>query len=141
MAVSRIRRSVVPAIAVLAMAVGAQSASAAWTQLGSAPSGGSVFLACKTAVSSSAFGPLWKVRLVLAAGPAVHSTAGFQVVRPGSGVIASVGLSAANGAWDVRETYASRWFPDRYTASATWRVPGGGAILRDSWSFATIGAC
>jgi len=122
-------------------------AEAGWTTLESGYGG--VFLACKTP-ENGGYGPVWKVRLVLAtAQGSPQAAAHFTVRRPSPGGfnnVATIYLSAGGGAWDVRDTYASQlgsyywgaWHPDQWQYSASFSPNTGGS---GSGGFGQIGSC
>ena len=89
----------------------ATSASAAWTELGRSGSQ-VVYLVCKTP-EGGGYGTVWKLTLVMATSPDYSGSATFLVNR-GSSRVQTVHLSASNGAWDVKTTYASRWYYDTW---------------------------
>jgi|GEM_PF-4190263 hypothetical protein len=124
-------------------------AEAAWTTLGSGQGG--VFLACKTA-QNGAYGPVWKVTLVLATaqgGPQAGAT--FSVRRPAAGggfsTVATARLTSKNGSWDVREVYASQlgafwggtWHRDQFAYNLSFFPQSGDSIAERS--FFTVANC
>jgi hypothetical protein len=127
----------------LVLVVGLQPASAAWRELGYDGSGPVRYLACKTA-ETGGYGPVWKLTLVLATTPNYSSSATF-VVQRGASNVATVNLSASNGAWDVKTVYASRYFND------TWDTKWGAGQISTGYglgygfqgqkSFDEIGYC
>ena len=107
-------------VMVLAAAVFAAPASAAWTTLGRL--GNSVLLACKTP-EEGGYGPVWKITLVVANDHTPHSVVGGATVdvRRGGRLVSRTVLNTwAPGQWDVKTTYASRLFNDRLSGIAGW---------------------
>ena len=137
----RVRRSLVPLAAGLVLAGTAQSAVAGWSTLGGSPGDSSRVLACKTAISSPYFGPLWRITVVLISAPRA-STGASLIVRRGAArtVVNRADLSASNGAWAAKVTYASRWVGDRYDAVASW-YPGTGDSLRENAAVGGLRTC
>lgn len=99
----------------------------------------SPLLACKIAINS-AYGPLWKITLVLANGSGVGKFGGFYVER-GSGIVSTVNLPAYPGQWIVRETYASRVLGDTYSTSYAEAGRGGGGPFTQRLNYNTITGC
>lgn len=124
----------------LALVVGATApAHAAWKTL-AGQSGTAVVLACKTPVESG-YGPLWEITLVAASSPGYTASAHFEVWR-GSSLVSRVDLSARDGAWDVKTTWASRILGDTYAGSAlTGRTGGQGSGVLFAGQFSAITNC
>ena len=99
------------ALLVALLALTATSAQAAWTLLGQ--SGSSVkYLVCKTP-ETGGYGPVWKITLVMATSPDYSGRATF-IVQRGADRVQTVRLYAEQGGWDVKTTYASRYFNDTW---------------------------
>ncbi len=144
---SVLRRGLVLLVSVPVLLVGllmltATSASAAWTSLGS--SGDRVaYLVCKTP-ETGGYGPVWKITLVMATTPDYSGSATF-IVNRGSSRVQTVYLSARNGAWDVKTTYASRYWADtwdtRFGAGQISTGYGLGYDFGGQKSFSRISYC
>lgn len=107
--------ALVTCVTAVAVLVGVSvPANAAWTEWYNRP-GQAAVLGCKKAIDSG-FGPLWEITLVAASSPDYRVNATFEV-RRGSSLVSRVNLGAANGAWDVRTTHASRILGDTYYIS------------------------
>ncbi|MBM6405475.1 hypothetical protein JQN72_14610 [Phycicoccus sp. CSK15P-2] len=98
------------------------------------------FVACKTATSSSAYGPLWQVKLVATSSRLSSIRATFQVTRNGS-TVNTTELSASSGVWDVKTTYASRWYTDRYQLTGSAGVDRMGGVVRASGRVKDLATC
>jgi hypothetical protein len=128
-----------------AAAVGLASAppaQAAWRTLASAYGGKVQYLACKTA-ETGGYGPVWRITLVFATSPGYQGAAEFRVWRNGQPV-QYVPLVAGNGAWDVKVTYASRYYDDYWGANwgaSPYGQNGVGGVVPRAGSFSRIAYC
>lgn len=114
-------------------------ANAAWTTY-AGRSGTAIVLGCKKPIESG-FGPLWEITLVAATTPGTTAGGWFEVRRGGS-VVSHVDLSARDGAWDVKTTWASRILGDTYTGVVgTGLTSGEGAGGRIGGPFSTMAYC
>jgi len=123
--------------------VSASPAQAAWRTLAYAYGGKVQYLACKTP-EDGGYGPVWKITLVFATSPGYQGAADFRVWRNGQQV-QYVPLSAGNGAWDVKVTYASRYWDDKWGANwgaSPYGQSGvGGSVVNQVTSFSQISYC
>lgn len=132
--------ALVSAVTSIALVVTAAApAHAAWSTF-AGQSGTAVVLGCKTPVDS-AYGPLWEITLVAATTPGRTAAARFEVWR-GSSLVSRVEVSARDGAWDVKTTWASRILGDTYAGTAgTGLTSGEGSGGAIGGAFASIGSC
>jgi hypothetical protein len=134
------RTSITAVAAVVATLLLAAPAHAAWTTVQQV--GSSVLLACKTP-ESGGYGPVWKITLVLANSQA-HERGGATVdVRRGGALVSRTQMNTwAPGQWDVKTTYASRWFTDRLSGAAGFgNAQGQGAGGSFDLGMGSIGSC
>ena len=118
---------------------GAVPANAAFTTY-AGRNGTAIVLGCKKPIDSG-YGPLWEITLVAATTPGTTAGMWFEV-RRGSSVVQHVELSARDGAWDVRTTWASRILGDTYTGVAgTGLTTGEGAGGAIGGPFSTMAYC
>jgi hypothetical protein len=102
--------------------------------------GAAIVLGCKKPIDSI-YGPLWEITLVAATNPGETAGMWFEVRRGGS-VVQHVDLSARDGAWDVKTTWASRILGDTYTGVAgTGLTSGEGAGGAIGGPFSTMAYC
>ena len=130
-------------VAALALVVSTPApAHAAWTSWYNQP-GQAAVLGCKTAINSG-YGPLWEITLVTASSPDYSVSMTFEV-RRGSSIVSHNTLSAQNGAWDVKTTYASRLLGDTYyLAYGVGQISTGyglGQTLSGPFSFSEMRTC
>jgi hypothetical protein len=141
----RIACALITVVTAFALLIGVSApANAAWTELYNRP-GTAAVLVCKKPIDGGGFGPLWEIHMVAASSPDYRVSATFEVRRPGSGVISRVNLGAANGAWDVRVTHASRILGDHlYIAFGVGQISTGyglGQSLSGPYYFSHIRYC
>ena len=117
----------------------AMPANAAFTTY-AGRSGTAIVLGCKKPISSG-YGPLWEITLVAATTPGTSAGMWFEVWR-GNSLVQHVDLSARDGAWDVKTTWASRILGDTYTGVAgTGLTSGEGAGGAIGGPFSTMAYC
>lgn len=90
-------------------------AHAAWSTLSNYGSGKVAYLACKTLIDG-AYGPVYKIDLVMATQAGYSGTATFRGLRYGD-PYSSTTVSASNGRWGTRTVYISRWHNDTWQTS------------------------
>lgn len=104
------------ALAVSLSAAPVAAAAPGWTNVIDHSGQGVVGL-CKTAIDSSAYGPLWRVKIAALSGRG-HTASGTFTIRR-NGVVVNTGSAyARDGQWVVTETYASRWYKDTIEGTA-----------------------
>ena len=135
-----------------------EAQAAGWTVLaGKTGTGNVALVGCKQSVSS-AYGPLWKIKLVLANDTNEVYGADFTIVRAdppraGAKVVSATKLLANPKQWIVKEAYASQlgvqyagtWTPDRFGIMVGTNNRGGGnldlANFINNQQFSTMTFC